>query len=184
METRIIHGRFRSASHVKGCNLIRGSCLQHGGFIALICVWLFWKGPQGLPRCPSSSLRFVSELRPPYIHLILLQFCVFAVTLSSCGKLRRFDQLKVGAQVFAVPREANLNKVQVSIFNVKVWIKYLLSDVCFVYIWFPLVFLRGKLGNGNNVRTSYAFNDSDGKELSSSGPRNANAAPWVFAQKA
>lgn len=42
----------------------------------------------------------------------------------------------------------------------------------------------GKLGNGNNVRTGYAFNDSDGKELSSSGPRNANTAPWVFAQKA
>lgn len=75
--------------------------------------------------------------------------------------------------MLAIPGEANLNKLQVSIFKQPQrrgceslnQISPLRCLLClhFVSSCIPL----GKLGNGNNVKTCYVFNGSGERELAS-----------------
>lgn len=87
-------------------------------------------------------------------------------------------QLKLGGQMLPIPGEANLNKPgfhfqvkrgceslnQISPFRCLVCLHFVSSCI-------PL----GNLGNGNNVKTRYVFNDSGEKELAS----NVHVKPTV-----
>ena len=97
-------------------------------------------------------LKWDKPLCTSHLLFTVWHFKISAVTLSSsCGCSPRSTINMLGPNVTNPEGEADPNKPQVSIFkqpekeDVKVWIKSLPSDVCFVYILFPLVFLWGRL---------------------------------------